>query len=102
MIQDGVERRIVKRARSSRLSRPGLCTSIVDVDRVGVVCISVHDVDGVEKLCKIAGRIHAVEGTITKLSLRILDAMSKRKRKTDGRPVVLMSVALVAARRGEN
>jgi hypothetical protein len=67
------------------------------VDRVGIVCVSVQYVDGVEKLCKIASRIRAVERTMIKLSLRVLDAMPMRKRNTDGRPVVVMSVALVAA-----
>jgi len=67
------------------------------VDRVGVLCVSVQDVDGVEELGKVASRVRAVERTVIRLSSRVLDAMSKRKRNTDGRPVVVMSVAVVAA-----
>jgi len=61
VIQDGVERGIVERARSGGLSRPRLGTSIIDVDRIRVLCVSVQDVDGVEELGEVASRVCTVE-----------------------------------------
>ena len=71
MIQDGVERGIIERARSGGLSRPRLGTSIIDVDRIRVLCISVQDVDGVEELGEVASRVCTVERTIIRVSSRV-------------------------------
>lgn len=75
MVQDGLERGIVERARSGELSRPRLGTSIIDVDRIRVLCVSVYDVDGVEELGEVASRVCTVERTIIKVSLRVFDAI---------------------------
>lgn len=70
------------------------------MDRVGVLCVSVQDVGGIKELGEVASRVRAIERTVVRLSSRVLDGVSKRKRNTDGRPVAVMSVAVVATREG--